>query len=52
MLVQICLDYSSLPDARTLELPEIRFWYNGIRSQLLARKKPPKFPKVTGRKRG
>lgn len=44
MLVQISLDYASLPDVRTLELSDIRFYYNGIRAQLLAQKKSRGYP--------
>ena len=42
MLVQICLDYSALPNPRTLSLPEIRFYYEGVRGSLLARKGLPR----------
>ena len=34
MLLQICRDYTSLPDPRTLTMPEIRFFYDGLRSEL------------------
>lgn len=34
MLLQICADYNSLPDVRTLRAHEIRFFYNGIRAGL------------------
>lgn len=34
MLLQICRDYSSLPDVRTLEAHEIRFYYDGLRGEL------------------
>ena len=34
MFLQICRDYSSLPDPRTLTMSEIRFYYNGLRSEL------------------
>lgn len=35
MLLQICRDYSGLPDARTLKAHEILFFYNGLRSELI-----------------
>lgn len=34
MLVQVCRQYSSLPDPRTLTLTEIRFFYEGLRKSL------------------
>lgn len=34
MLVQICRDYNGLPDARTLTMAEIRFFYNALRPEL------------------
>lgn len=34
MLLQICRDYPSLPDVRTLKASEIRFFYNGLRGEL------------------
>jgi hypothetical protein len=40
MLGQICLDYSTLPDPRTLTLEEIRFFYNISRAELKRRTKP------------
>jgi len=40
MMLQICLDYSSIPDVRTLSMSEIRFFYNGIRSKLQSETKP------------
>ena len=39
MLLQICRDYATLPDIRTLELSEIRFFYNGLRHELLGVKR-------------
>lgn len=39
MLIQVCLDYPGLPDARTLTLSEIRFFYDGIRESLIERTK-------------
>ena len=36
MLIQIALDYSSLPDVRTLNASEIRFFYNGLRASMLS----------------
>lgn len=40
MLLQICMDYPGLPDPRTLTLKEIRFFYEGLRSQLIEHTKP------------
>ena len=34
MLLQICRDYSGLPDIRTLKAREILFFYNGLRGEL------------------
>lgn len=34
MLRQIARDYSGLPDARTLTIPEIVFFYEGLRPEL------------------
>ena len=42
MFLQICLDYASLPDPRTLTASEIRFFYDGIRHSLKERTKPAK----------
>jgi len=39
MLLQICRDYSGLPDPRTLAAHEIRFFYNGLREELKAHTK-------------
>lgn len=35
MMIQICREYPGLPDIRTLELYEIRFFYEGLRPDLL-----------------
>lgn len=40
MMVQIALDYGSLPDLRTLSASEIRVFYDGIRGMLHKRTKP------------
>lgn len=40
MLVQICRDYSALPDFRTLSMREIRFFYDALRSELQHGTKP------------
>lgn len=40
MLLQICRDYSGLPDARTLTMSNIRFFYEGIRPELKKHTKP------------
>jgi hypothetical protein len=34
MLLQICMDYPSLPDPRTLKRHEIKFFYEGLRASL------------------
>lgn len=34
MLLQVCRDYPSLPDPRTLKAHEIRFFYDGLRREL------------------
>ncbi len=34
MLLQICRDYPALPDPRTLTVNEVRFFYEGLRSEL------------------
>ena len=34
MLLQICRDYSGLPDPRTLTMREIKWFYDGLRSEL------------------
>ena len=36
MLLQVSREYSGLPDPRSLTLDEIRFFYNGLRSDLHA----------------
>ena len=40
MLLQVCRDYSSTPDARTLTACEIRFFYDGLRAELQDHTKP------------
>lgn len=40
MFLQICRDYSSLPDPRTLRMSEIRFYYDGLRSELKEHTRP------------
>lgn len=40
MLLQICRDYHSLPDPRSLSLAEIRFFYEGLRPELIKISKP------------
>jgi len=40
MLLQIARDYQGLPDIRTLRAFEIRFFYNGLRSELKQHTKP------------
>jgi len=34
MLLQVSREYPGLPDSRTLTLAQIRFFYNGLRSEL------------------
>ena len=34
MLLQVCKEYPGLPDARTLKLSEIKFFYDGCRNEL------------------
>lgn len=34
MLIQVCRDYPSLPDPRTLSVKEIKFFYEGVRKEL------------------
>ena len=34
MILQICRDYSGLPDVRSLTIHEIVFFYNGLRREL------------------
>jgi hypothetical protein len=40
MFLQICQDYHSLPDPRTLTLAEMRYFYSGLRSGLKQHTKP------------
>jgi hypothetical protein len=40
MFLQICISYPGLPDPRTLDLDEIEFFYDGIRSQLMEDTRP------------
>jgi hypothetical protein len=40
MIRQVCRDYSGIPDARTLSLSEIRFFFEGIRGELKQHTKP------------
>ena len=40
MFLQICRDYHSLPDVRTLKAHEIKFFYNGLRAELKSASKP------------
>lgn len=44
MLLQICRDYPGLPDPRTLTMSQIRFFYEGLRSELLEATKPRPTP--------
>lgn len=40
MFRQVCREYAGLPDARTLALSDIRFFYEGLRGELKILTKP------------
>jgi len=40
MFLQICRDYSGLPDARILKAHQIRFFYDGLRGEIKEHTKP------------
>lgn len=40
MFLQVCRDYPSLPDVRTITAGEIRFFYDGLRAELHEHTKP------------
>jgi hypothetical protein len=40
MFLQICLEFSSLPDPRTLAISEVKFYYEGIKETLKEHTKP------------
>lgn len=40
MLYQVCRDYRTLPDLRTLSIEEIVFFYEGLRHELKVHTKP------------
>ena len=42
MYLQICREYSSLPDPRSLSASEIKFYYEGLRADLKKATKPQK----------
>jgi len=42
MIYQVCRDYASLPDIRTLTSQEIRFWYSGLIPELKEATTKPK----------
>lgn len=42
MFLQICRDYSTLPNPRTLTLDEVDFYYDGLRAELKKHTKPKK----------
>jgi hypothetical protein len=50
MLLQCARDYPGLPDARTLTVPEIVFFYEGLRPELQKHTRPKPEPKPRGRK--
>jgi len=35
MLVQICRDYATLPTFESLTIGQVRFFYEGLRSELM-----------------
>ena len=45
MLLQICRDYPGLPDPRTLTMGQVRFFYEGLRSELREHTKPRPKPR-------
>lgn len=45
MLLQCARDYPGLPDARTLTLGELVFFYEGLRPELQKHTRPPPDPK-------
>lgn len=49
MLLQCARDYAGLPDARTLTIPEIVFFYEGLRPELIKHTRVA--PEPTARKR-
>ena len=40
MFLQVCRDYSSLPDPRGLRASEIRFFYDALRAELKHHTRP------------
>lgn len=40
MFMQVCRDYASLPEVRSLKAREIRFFYDGLRGELKEYSKP------------
>lgn len=40
MLLQIARDYAGLPDPRFMSASEIRFFYDGLRAELIKATKP------------
>lgn len=40
MMLQIARDYPGLPDIRTMRASEIRFFYEGLRPELIEHTKP------------
>lgn len=40
MFLQIAREYHVLPDLKTIKAHEIRFFYNGLRSELKSLSKP------------
>lgn len=50
MLLQVARDYAGLPDARTLTVGEIVFFYEGLRPELKKHTRPAPAPS-TGKSR-
>jgi hypothetical protein len=51
MLLQIARDYAGLPDARTLTVTEIVFFYEGLRPELIKHTRPAPTPSAPSKPR-
>jgi hypothetical protein len=51
MLLQIARDYPGLPDPRTLTVPEIVFFYEGVRPELIKHTRPAPSPSTPRKRR-
>jgi hypothetical protein len=40
MMMQVAMDFPSLPDVRSMTLSDIRYWFNGLRAALKKRTAP------------